>query len=134
MSNPLNDLKQAINAARRDKNYPNLARLQTLMGEAQAVAKNEQRDVTDEDVSRTAEKFIKGVQKNIELSKGTETTYKLIIEVRQYEEYVLSDPFDNLTVAETIALLTEQGQPVNVGSVMKAGKGRFNVQDVKAAL
>ena len=127
----LNKLKADVLAARKAQNFATLALLQTLIGEASKVAKDQRRDLNDADVSKTAEKFIKSVDQNIKLTgSNSESTAERDL----YSRYVEADPFDGLDISEVIILLTDRGDPVNVGTVMKAGKGRFNVADVKAAL
>ena len=129
----LNKLKADVLEARKSRS-PDAIKLQTLLAEAEAVAKNEMRDVTDADVYKTTEKFIKGVDKNVEADPNGPHVHNFLVERTMYMEYAEPDPFSGMSVEQVIVALKATGQPVNIGTVMKAGKGRFNVNDVKAAL
>lgn len=138
--NKLEYIRSEIRRARVEVQPVRLTRLQTLLADAQAVAKNEMREVTEEDVSKSAEKFIKNIDKTIDISvdASKEVICSLIVEKISYEDFVIENPFDSLSLEDCIEKskegLLEYNNQALAGVVMRNTKGRFKFPEVLEAI
>jgi hypothetical protein len=136
--NKLEYIRSEINHARKEGRNLRAVRLQTLLADAMTTAKNELRDVTEADVSKSAEKFIKGVEKTQEVATDPEMVASLICEKISYEEFVIANPFDDLSLDQCIEKskegLREYNAQALAGVVMRNTKGRFKFPEVLEAI
>lgn len=140
MDDALTKLQDLIMESRRNKNMWRLGKLQTVMGEAAAIAKEDQRDVTAADVEVTLEKFIKNNRKTMKLLEaGTEAAMNLDGEISLFEGLLPIDPYDLMSLDEIYEDVMGEyamGGNINIsgavfGKIMKRSKGRFTVAEVR---
>lgn len=143
MGDTLAKLQSLIMESRRNKNAWRLGKLQTVMGEATAIAKVDQRDVTSADVEVTLEKFIKNNHKTKKLLKtGSEQDMNLDGEIALFEGLLPTDPYDLMSLDDIHAEVVNHyamGGTINnngamFGQIMKMSKGRFTVAEVREKL
>ena len=131
-------IRSEIIRSRKEGKTVRVTRLQTLLADAMQVAKNELRDITEEDVSKSAEKFIKNIDKTLELSTGAspEVISSLIVEKISYEDFVITDPLAELSLSELVAHFKAENEGAHekkiAGLVMKTTKGKYQMPEVLA--
>ena len=136
--NKLEYIRSEIRRARVEVQPVRLTRLQTLLADAQAAAKNEMREVTEEDVSKSAEKFIKNIDKTLDISMDAskELICSLIVEKISYEDFVITDPLAELSLSELVAHFKAENKGAHekkiAGLVMKTTKGKYQMSEVLA--
>lgn len=131
-------LKSDILSARKEGRGLVATRLQTMLAEAQRYAKDEMREVTDEDVARAAEKFVKGIDKTIEMMEDRAKIAEITIERSLYMDFIPEDPLMSMSLSQLVEHFMSEnpGAPINKvgGLVMKTTKGKYRMDEVWAAI
>ena len=120
----LNQIKLDRLQARKDRDGVKGPLLTTLISEIEMVAKNANRGVTNDDVTKVVQKFLKGVNETVELlkSKSEDIRYANAIEERKILESYLPKMASDDDVREAVRRM---GDVQNVGQIMKALKETF---------
>lgn len=124
--------------ARKARENETAACLTTLIGEAEAVGKKSNREVTDDEVFAVIKKFIKGMDETMQILGDTHPQLEFVKHEKSVLEAFLPKQLSNDELAAEVnaihAGLLSAGEKVDVGSIMKVLKTRFGANyDGKAA-
>jgi Asp-tRNA(Asn)/Glu-tRNA(Gln) amidotransferase B subunit len=116
-------------AARKSGNRLKATLLTTVISEATRFAKDELREVQDNDIARAIKYFVKNLNKSLEIKE----TEKEKNELEILHEYVVENKLPTMQEAVAVVLKNNSGSPINklVGLVMKEVKGTANPTKVK---
>ena len=125
-------IKSAQIAARKKRDSITASLLTTLIGEAEMVGKNANREVTDQEVVATIKKFIKNIDETLKVLDGTGID-AVKVDVARAEKTILEQFLPKqLSEAEIRALISDfldvgETRP-NMGEVMKHMKSNYDGQ------
>lgn len=126
MSELLQRIKSDQVQARKNRDKPVADALTTLLGEASPSGTE---SVTDEQVQKVVEKFVKNLQQMIELTTDAQKQYNMENEIALYKQY-LPKQIEGFELEELVVNLITYDHCDNIGKVMKAlndnYKGQFN--------
>lgn len=135
------EIRDRITAARKSGDRATATMLSTLLSETKtAVTRQENRDITDEDVSRQAAKTIKGLEQMLEMRKDRSGSDGVVEPALEFElellrPYAPKKIADDATVEDIISdLISEFPDEKNpkffLGRVMRAKQGKANAREV----
>lgn len=118
MSKLLEQMKKDQLQARKDRDTFTASKLTTLIGEA-SPSGNE--TVTDKEVQKVVQKFIKGVEQNLEYLSSPQHADALW-EIKLYEQYLpkqlTAEEIEYILSSEMTVYLDSEGKGTNIGTVM----------------
>ena len=117
MSDLLKQIKTDYLLARRNKDSEAVALLSTLISDVEMVGKNKGREVTDDDVTATIKKFMKGITEVIRVSPTSTVAQK---EKKILEGYTPTPPTEEELRARIEEILSHGDN--TMGAIMKALK------------
>lgn len=118
--------------ARKQRDVPLANILTTLISEAEAIAKESQRPLQDEDVEQTAKKFLKNLKKNQQLKDTEEVRFEISV----VEEYIPKAPEIDLekVVQDVYSNNPDVDEKKLFGLVMRETKGQADQAELKALI
>ena len=128
----LQNIKAAQLKARKERNSVAASLLTTLIGEAEMVGKNANREVTDQEVIATVKKFIKNLDETIRIAgdyRDADAADKAWAEKTVLEQFLpkqLSEDELKMHINSIHAGLLSTDGKADVGSIMKVLKQRFD--------
>jgi len=138
MDNLVTGLKQHIRGARVLRETDIAIKLNTVLSEAQAIAKAELRELTEDDVSKTAEKFIRNLRKTLDVVTDPVVEASIFEEIELYHDYVIVDPLASLSLIELIEHFSAENENAHekkiAGLVMRTTKGKYKMDEVLEAI
>jgi uncharacterized protein len=123
----IQQIKQDQLYARKAKDVLRANALTTLIGEAEMVGKNANREVTDLEVQATLKKFVDNIESTIKaLNPGDHRIPDLLSELEIYEKYRPTQ-MDATELESAISLIKNEinAGPKDMGKIMGALKAKF---------
>jgi uncharacterized protein YqeY len=118
-------------AARKAKNTVATNVLTTLIGEAVAIGKNENRETTDAEIVATVKKFIKNIDEVLKVIDSESTGYHNAVTEKAILADYLPHQLSSLELSSVIGGIIaeiEASGPKDMGRVMKVLKLRYDGQ------
>lgn len=128
MSELLNQIRQGVLAARKERNAAKAAFLSTLLAEAAKVGKDDgNRESTDVEVTAVIKKFLKNIEETLQAAGGTSLPVANLLEERAVLESLLptqaTEEQIRVAVLRLVGALAERN-PKQMGVVM----GQLNAE------
>jgi uncharacterized protein YqeY len=123
----IQQIKQDQLYARKAKDVLCANALTTLIGEAEMVGKNANREVTDTEVQAMLKKFVNNIELTIKvLNPGDHRIPDLLSELEIYEKYQLAQ-MDANSLESAIVLIKNEinAGPKDMGKIMSALRAKF---------
>ena len=122
-------LKAMLSEARVAKESQNVIVISTLIGEIDASAKNQQREPNDDDVQKTAKRFLKGVEEIHKINPSVKTK----AEIELYSQFV-PKMLTQDEIYDIIKILEDKSTQAVMKHMSSNFKGRFDGKVVNSVL